>query len=139
MCHKPHYSVLHISRNIGLHVESVAETPVVPLLPNATEFRPEQSELLNQISCTGTFEFRNNSWLGIQIMVNRQTLLWTAMIRILDSVVDFINCRALLDNGSEASFISEHFMQKLCFPRWGTRQQATCLGSYSIATNFYDF
>lgn len=132
MCHKPHHSVLHISRNIGFHVGSVAETPVAPLSPYTTEFRPKLSKLLDQISCTGTFEFRKNSWLGIQLMVNRQALLWTAMIRILDSVGDFINCHALLDNGSEASFIRENFMQKLCFPMWGTREQVTCLGIYVI-------
>lgn len=134
-CHKPHHSVLHISRDIGPHVEKTAETPVFPLFSNAAEFRQKKNDLLNQSSCAGTFEFRNISGLGKQLMANRLTLLCTAMIKILYSVGNLVNCHALLGSGNKTSFRTENWMRKWCLPKQRTRAQFICLGSYSADTN----
>lgn len=57
------------------------------------------------------------------------------MIEIFYSLNNVVNYHALLDSGSEAYFILEHFILRLCFSRKFTKVQTTCLGSYNADMN----
>lgn len=44
---------------------------------------------------------------------NTQVLLATALIKVSDVKGHYVNCRALLDSGSQSNLITEHFVKKL--------------------------
>lgn len=50
------------------------------------------------------------------------------MIKGFASMNNLVDCRAFLDSESDASFIIENCMHRLCFSRQITKGQITCLG-----------
>ena len=59
----------------------------------------------------------------------------TALIKIINSTGNFITCGALLDSGSEASFISKHCLPTLYLEKNSNKALITCLGSFTALRN----
>ncbi|XP_024874745.1 uncharacterized protein LOC112456446 [Temnothorax curvispinosus] len=93
-CGKKHSSLLHVET--GNDTENKAKQ---------SNLKPEQDSNTNSVSC-------NHANL-VEAAAPKQVLLSTAVVRIRDRRGQFIEGRALLDNGSQSNFISEKFMNKL--------------------------
>ncbi|XP_054709120.1 uncharacterized protein LOC129218823 [Uloborus diversus] len=84
----------------------------------------------------------NNSEVNYQGASNSNTLsasakvlLCTAIIKVVDSSGELQLCRALLDPGSQASFIPEDCLQRLILSRKKAKFLISCLGSSDAKTN----
>lgn len=71
VCQLPHHTILHVPRDPKSYADSVNETPIGTLSPNAIEFQPRSNESLNQTSCISTYEFLNNSVPGLHSLENK--------------------------------------------------------------------
>lgn len=104
-CDKKHNSLVH--REItgsGSEMRSVSQRPTNEA---ADRQRAQPAQVSNNTlaaACTHTLHTHTNA---------QPVLLSTALIEIADGVGNYYNARAILDNGSERSFISQRLCDKL--------------------------
>ena len=108
----------------------------IPLLLHAAEFYLKLYDLVTE---AGHFPLQKNSAVKKNSIGTRQMLLCTALIKIIDSIRNLVICHALLDLGSEASFISKDSLQTLCLEKNSSKAQITCLGSYNTSLQLDNF
>ena len=122
-CGKKHNSLLHIDQN--------KTNTNKALSPVAKEFVPTNqgtSEQPKEI-VTNLSSYLSGSSTPTHV------LLCTAIIRVLDVNNQFQQVRALLDPGSQASFVSEACCARLGLAKKRAKVQITCLGSNDAHTN----
>lgn len=104
-----HNTLLHLEqRSVGAVVESPTSTSAahsavvpeetVPEVPSENETDPSTSNSLHAVSAN---------------VSRRAVLLSTAMVRVLDRDDTYHRARALIDGGSQSTFVSEEFVKKL--------------------------
>ncbi|XP_035232409.1 uncharacterized protein LOC118204192 [Stegodyphus dumicola] len=125
-CKLPHHTVLHFDRNIKTS-ENEKPKQTSSLSPKAEVFLPKNEVVTNATTCTGQFSYSKGE--------SKRVLLCTALIKVSDSNGKAIPCRALLDCGSEASFISEECVSKLKLGRFNKKIEVSCLGSFNTVTS----
>ncbi|XP_035222190.1 uncharacterized protein LOC118195066 [Stegodyphus dumicola] len=125
-CKLPHHTVLHFDRNIKTS-ENEKPKQTSSLSPRAEVFLPKNEVVTNATTCTGQFSYSKGE--------AKRVLLCTALIKVSDSNGKAIPCRALLDCGSEASFISEECVSKLKLGRFNKKIEVSCLGSFNTVTS----
>lgn len=132
-CEKSHHTLLHLDRQekhvSSRHESSVSSSSSKPLSPEVPPFQPfnmskqthfAESEEAGTASHSTTF------------MAKTQTLLSTVVVYAVDSFGKNHPCRALLDSGSDTSFITTKFAKQLkmkfrdaCFPITGIDDKTT--------------
>ena len=106
VCQKPHHMLLHIDQNVN-------NTPPfpIPVIPKP---------LPTPISSSN----------AVPLGISSTTLLMTCQVRVRGSHGSTIECRALLDSASSASFVSERLAQRIHLPR--SRCKAKIMGIAGI-------
>lgn len=99
-CKKPHNSLLHLSNKISRN------TPVSTTDDTRQKEVVCENDSLIKKSASSFSAFNSN-----HTNMNPQVLLSTAIVKVICGE-RLINCRALLDNGSQSHFITDHFCNK---------------------------
>lgn len=100
-CQRPHHSLLHIDRS-----RNVSSTPVVI---------PPETEAVNSTPVTVVSDDEVIS-SHTSTLLKSNSLLMTCRVLVKAPDGSFVEARALLDNASSASFISERLSQSLQLP-----------------------
>ncbi|KFM61869.1 hypothetical protein X975_23938, partial [Stegodyphus mimosarum] len=131
-CFKNHHTLLHfervqkepepLKRVINSSRElSVTAKPFSPIMESSTQSAKSEENFTNSSpvikSCISHFSFQ------------REVLLCTAAIKVLDSSGEYQLCRALIDPGSQANLITEECARRLGLPRRNAKVFISCLGS----------
>ena len=138
-CQKPHHTLLHVE---GTHKISSTPVTLTPpgVVPPPARFAPQSvnphikshSQSFGSLPLTSPSQ-GNLITSNTAIEIKTNSLLMTC--RVLVSAPDgtSVEARALLDNASSASFISEHLAQSLCLPR--AKQKAKISGIADLSHN----
>ena len=118
-CQKPHHTLLHVDNTANVHSKAAAATQALVLRPNAAPYTPQgPSSMHDSLNSNQALAIAQDNSLvsNTAVKLNSNSLLMTC---VLVSVPDgtSVEARALLDNGSSASFISERLAQSLCLAR----------------------
>ena len=114
LCHKPHHTLLHVDGSPG-----ASSTPTSqPLNPTAPTFSPPPS--VNSTPATVMPE-TSTVVTNTAIELKSNSLLMTCRILIHAPDGTSVEARALLDNASSASFVSQRLAQSLHLPRASQR------------------
>ena len=115
-CQKPHHTLLHVN--------DANSTPVSQTLnPTASAFSPQQ--VVNSTPATIALE-GDTVVTNLAIKLKSNSLLMTCHVTISAPDGTSVGARALLDNASSASFVSERLAQSLHLPR--AKQKAKISG-----------
>ncbi|XP_072936558.1 uncharacterized protein [Epargyreus clarus] len=121
ICHKRHHSLLH---------QAKTEEPVVH--NNVVQIQPPNPNNTNVEEC----EFQVNTMMASHTQAKRTyALLATAMVKVRSEQGHTIYLRALIDQGSQASFISERATQLLRLKKKQVRGTITGVGSTQTQIN----
>ncbi len=119
-CQKPHHTLLHVANtDASINVNSTPATILPPRISDpatiniaAPPFVPQSMESLNLSQC----EPPSDVVTGTAIKLRSNTLLMTCRLVVCPPDGTRVEARALLDNGSSASFVSERLAQTLRLP-----------------------
>ncbi|XP_049315834.1 uncharacterized protein LOC125779239 [Bactrocera dorsalis] len=133
-CHKKHNTLIH--RESSFRPESTPE------IPNVTSSNPEnasstalptQSTNTNRQAYTTTIQSTKSSTQDPPNPSRKQIILGTAMVQIEHNGQRY-SARALIDSGSEATFISRRLQRSLDIPTHSVSAQVTGLNNAVSAT-----
>ncbi|XP_049317674.1 uncharacterized protein LOC125780108 [Bactrocera dorsalis] len=133
-CHKKHNTLIH--RESSLRPESTPEIPNVTSSnhENASSTAlPTQSTNTNRQAYTTTIQSTISSTQDPPNPSRKQILLGTAMVQIEHNGQRY-SARALIDSGSEATFISRRLQRSLDIPTHSVSAQVTGLNNAVSAT-----
>ncbi|XP_050340229.1 uncharacterized protein LOC126766506 [Bactrocera neohumeralis] len=133
-CHKKHNTLIH--RESSFRPESTPEIPNVissnPENASSTAL-PTQSTNTNRQSYTTTIQSTKSSTQDPPNPSRKQILLGTAMVQVEHNGQRY-SARALIDSGSEATFISRRLQRSLDIPTHSVSAQVTGLNNAVSAT-----
>ena len=102
VCQKPHHTFLHVDQQTS------------PKFSGSTE-----SKDTTHVSSNAAMKLKSNA------------LLMTCRVSVLAPDGSFVEARALLDNASSASFVSERLVQSLSLPRFNQHVRVSGIGGIS--------
>jgi hypothetical protein len=121
ICKEKHNTLLHRDRDSRSSFDSSKESNVEPSASSASSSNPHKNVPQTSAHC-------------IDDTAIKQSLLATALIRVKTGQGDELLCRALLDGGSTASFITSSCVQRLNLRKRSTTTEVVGLASASVGT-----
>ncbi|XP_067129093.1 uncharacterized protein [Centruroides vittatus] len=135
ICGKLHHTMLHISRDSEVSSTLNSGKAFSPPLTDAPPSQSTPYDLSSPTTTTCAGLFDPSSTIGVGLKGTKQVLLCTALVKVSDSSGNFVTCRALLDSGSEASFVTEDCINRLCLTKNSANVRISCLGSFHAVTS----
>ncbi|KAJ8974304.1 hypothetical protein NQ317_009544, partial [Molorchus minor] len=133
VCKRKHHTLLHIPTAIGEQTENPTTSNAV--LPSNTQpiqntaVLPSNTQADNALPSNA---LRNVTALHTQLNNESQILLATASINVVGADGSLVSARALLDGGSQVSFITTRLFKRLNLPSYKQNLQILGLSSNSL-------
>lgn len=112
ICNRRHHTLLHLDNFIPSSNPNQNNT----MLTSSTSHHPSSltsnNVSINPDNSSSTFQTSTSTCSAVSSN-EKQVLLATALVKVLSKHGGFITVRALLDNGSQTSFITENLAQKI--------------------------
>uniref|UniRef100_V5I888 Uncharacterized protein n=1 Tax=Anoplophora glabripennis TaxID=217634 RepID=V5I888_ANOGL len=131
ICHKRHNSLLHISNSnetSGSQIKSENTSSQV----NNSQVNNSETQIDSKPSCTNSnlccISARNSKNEHSSTKLEAHVLLTSAMINICNNDGNYVQCRALLDNGSQSNFITKNLVTKLRLSKYKINIPVTGIG-----------
>lgn len=132
-CSGKHHTMLHSDSK---SVEEITDR--IPSSVGDTSHQPDRVQQDQMSSCHATAEAGCSPTASTYTQqlpsTNRSVLLATALVRLRSASGNTLLARALLDQGSDTSFVTEHIAQKLRLPRTPVQIPITGLGGVAAGT-----